>query len=280
MKITNYLILAAVLIFTINCSSVVKTTQENTNAQNSAAATTPAAAQPTPSAQQASVAPDALVKDLYQQHDKKNSPFFQTKNRALVDKYFDKTLAGAIWKDAIDSKGEVGAIDSDPLYNAQDIQIKNFAVGQPKIENSKATVPVTFENYGRKVSITYELVQKDSAWKIADINYGGGETLMGWLKESAKTDAATGDGNFEGTYQVGDTTCTVKAIKMAYEIKWAKGSGSEIFFSEGRANDRYIFASEAKDGEKSNSFAFDGENFTTGTFYRADGKEFAVKKIK
>jgi hypothetical protein len=280
MKIVNYLFLAAVLTFSLNCSSAPTNVQVNVNATQSTSANSQASAQSTPAAQQPATAPDAVVKDLYAQHDKKNSPFFQTKNRALVDKYFDKTLADSIWKDANDSKGEVGVIDGDPLYNAQDMEIKNFSVGQAKIESSKATVPVTFENFGKKYSITYELVQKDSAWKIEDINYGSNGTLRGWFKDASKTDTKTADGNFEGNYQVGDTSCTVKPVKMAFEVKWAKGSGTEMFFSEGEANDKFIFASRVKEGEKSNVFSFDDETYSTGIFYRGDGKEFPVKRIK
>jgi hypothetical protein len=280
MKLVTYLFPAAALIFSINCSSATKTTQVNVNTATENAVSTQAATQATPAADKQTTAPDALVKDLYEQHDKKNSPFFQTKNRALVDKYFEKSLADLIWKDASNSSGEVGAIDGDPLYNAQDMEIKNFSIGQPKIENGKAQVVASFENFGKKQTITYELVQKDSGWKIEDINYGGGSTLRGWLKETAKSDAKTGDGNFEGKYQVGDTTCTVKPVKMAFEVKWEKGAGSEMFFSEGRANDKIIFASQVKEGDKSNVFSFDDESYSTGIFYRGDGKELAVKRIK
>ncbi len=52
--------------------------------------------------------PEALIADLYKQHDAKKSPFFQTKNRALVDKYFTKATADLIWKDATNSKEEIG----------------------------------------------------------------------------------------------------------------------------------------------------------------------------
>lgn len=279
MKIANYLFLAAVLIFTINCSTDTKTTQVNVNATAENSASPQAAQQATPNPEQ-TTSPYMLVKDLYEQHDKKNSPFFQTKNRALVDKYFEKSLADSIWKDANNSSGEVGAIDGDPLYNAQDMEIKNFSLGLPKIANGKAKVVASFENFGKKQSITFELVQKDLVWKIEDINYGGGSTLRGWLKATAKSDAKTADGNFEGKYQVGDTTCTVKPVKMAFEVKWEKGSGVEMFFSEGEANDKFIFASEVKEGEKSNVFSFDDETYSTGIFYRGDGKEFAVRRIK
>src|SRR5436190_22536078 len=80
----------------------------------------------TASAQSDAVAARAIVSNLYAA---KTSPFSQTKNRALVDKYFTKELADMIWKDAITSKGEVGAIDGDPLYNAQDMKIRNLVIG-------------------------------------------------------------------------------------------------------------------------------------------------------
>lgn len=279
MKIINYLFLTAALVFSLSCSFTTNTGQGNANANAVNSASSQASASATPAAPQNP--PDALVKDLYAQHDKKNSPFFQTKNRALVDKYFDKKLAGLIWKDANDSKGEVGVIDGDPLYNAQDTDIKNFSVGQPKIDGAKAEVVVTFQNYDRKEKLTYKLVQQNAEWKIENIDYGD-SNLLGWFKDAAKETSTenTSDGNFEGTYEVGDTTCTVKPVKMAFEVRWEKGSGVEMFFSEGEANDRFIFASEAADGEKSNVFAFGDENYTRGTFYRADGKEFPVRKIK
>src|SRR6185503_14245224 len=66
--------------------------------------------------------PNAVVASLYRQH-KQKSPFFQTTNRALIDKYFDKQLGDLLWNDAITSKNEVGVIDGDPLFNAQDMEI-------------------------------------------------------------------------------------------------------------------------------------------------------------
>ena len=50
--------------------------------------------------------PEALVAELYRQHDKKRGPFYQTKDRALVEKYFDKSTADLIWKDAVGSKDQ------------------------------------------------------------------------------------------------------------------------------------------------------------------------------
>jgi hypothetical protein len=132
------------------------------------------------------VAPDALVADLYKAHDQKRSPFFQTKSRALLYKYFEKTLADLIWKDRVTSKNEVGVIDGDPLYDAQDMEIKNFAIGKAEYEGAKARVNVTFENFGQKKTLIFILGKGSTGWRINDIDYGQQGTLRGWFKEGAK----------------------------------------------------------------------------------------------
>jgi hypothetical protein len=133
------------------------------------------------SAQKRALLPDALVADLYRQHNRKRSPFFQTRSRALVNKYFNKTLADLIWKDATTKKEEVGALDGDPLYDAQDMQIKNFVVGKASIEEGTAQVPVSFENFDKKVQIKFLLIKTPAGWRISDISYPGGYTLRSLL---------------------------------------------------------------------------------------------------
>src|SRR5882672_174303 len=128
--------------------------------------------------------PDALVKALYWQHDHKHSPFFQTRSRALLYKYFEKTLADLIWKDAVHSKGEVGAIDGDPLYDAQDMEIRKFAIKKPRYEEGRALVDVTFENFGKPQTIMFIVVNGKTGWRIRDIVYSEGRTLGSELKEN------------------------------------------------------------------------------------------------
>jgi hypothetical protein len=141
--------------------------------------------------------PDALVAELYRQSGRNRSPFFQTRSRALVGRYFEKRLADLIWKDAIRSKGEVGAIDGDPLYNAQDMEIKHFVVHKPTFANGAAgglhagsphgvvaEVKVSFENFGKKEEIVFLLSSSNRAagWKIANIKYNDGTDLLEILK--------------------------------------------------------------------------------------------------
>lgn len=218
-----------------------------------------------------------LVSDLYKHHDTGRSPFFQTSDRGLVDRFFTKPLADMIWKDSLNSTSEIGAIDFDAMYDAQDVEKKNFSVGTPEVDGDTATVQATFTNYGEKKVVTFLLRSAGGGWKIDDVKYQSGSTLMGLYRktyggETRKTNApaiTNVAGEFEGNYRVGDTTCTVKPIRMAFEVRWAKGRGSEIFvFQEGN-----IFESD-----EGNSFEFDDENYNSGTFYRADGKTFAVRR--
>jgi len=130
------------------------------------------------------ISPDALVADLYKANKQKRSPFFQTRSRALLYKYFEKSLADSIWKDAVHSKGEVGAIDGDPLYDAQDMEIKKFAIKKPRYEEGRALIDVTFENFGKPQTIMYIVVKGKTGWRIRDIVYSEGRTLRSELKSN------------------------------------------------------------------------------------------------
>lgn len=283
-KITKSILLLGILISTFNCASASRN-EAASNAVNTATVEANSDVETTEStvanmsgaAQQTT--PDALVKDLYKTHDKDNGAILDGKSRRLIDKYFDKTLAELLWKDLTTQRDEVGVLDFDPFYNAQDTQIKNFRVGEPKIEGGRASVPVTFQNFDRQETLTYVLVRRNSTWKISDINYPNSESLLGYFWNYEKNNKAAEDGNFEGTYRVGDTTCTVKPVKMAYEIRWAKGSGAMIFFSDNSAGGANSFVSEDK-GKGTDRFVFDDDRLTTGKFIRADGKEMPVSKVK
>jgi hypothetical protein len=223
--------------------------------------------------------PEALVAGLYKQHGENKSPFFQTRDRALVDKYFEKSLAGLIWKDAVDSKGEVGAIEADPLYDAQDTEIKNFSVHPAKTENGRAEVLVSFENFGKRQEITYLLSSDRAGWKIADIKYSDGRTLLNTLKGNA-TRGGGGDSFFEGKYSVGSMTCDVKPVKMAFEVSCGARKVVKMFFSETDASaSKPVFSSEDK-GAGKERFVFDDNRFNSGNFIGADGKSLPVKKAR
>jgi hypothetical protein len=128
------------------------------------------------------VSPRQVVINLYAQH-KRRSPFFQTKSRALLDKFFDRTLASLLWRDAHSAGGEVGALDGDPLFNAQDMEIKNFLVGPETVGAQAAEVPVSFENFGVKHKITFQLVAQSNGWRISNLLYDEGASLVDILRD-------------------------------------------------------------------------------------------------
>jgi len=271
------LILAITVTAAAACSStavnvnVASADQNKVSAVNGAPETTPMGA----AGESQSAAAEALISDLYKAHNSKKSPFFQTKDRGLVDRYFTRSLGDLIWNDAVTSQknNEVGVIDGDPLYNAQDTDIKNFAIGRSEMKGDTATVPVNFTNYGNKQNIRFHLVKVGDGWKIDDIEYGGeAGTIRSWFKDSA---AAAQSGVFEGKYQVGDTVCTVSPSKMSFEVRWAKGSGAEMFFFK----ENRTFETEEKANGRTNRFEFTDDTYDAGTFYRNDGKTFAVKRI-
>jgi hypothetical protein len=130
-------------------------------------------------ARDATIAPDKVVRNLYATQRAGAGPFFQTKDRALVDKYFTKDLADLIWQDAVSSKGEVGAVDFDPLYGSQDPQITNFTImetgwgGDSKFGgDDEAVVQVTFKDSGKERMVSFQFKQgKDKSWRIYDVHY-------------------------------------------------------------------------------------------------------------
>ncbi len=264
----------------LGCKLQRADTNTGSNSNTAAAVTPEPESSPAGSEAEAKfVASEPLVVELYKQHDADKGPFRERK-RAVVDKYFAKPLADLIWKDQQTPAGELGMLDFDPLYNAQDVEIKNLSVGKATVNGEKATVPVSFENYSEKKKVIFQMVRQADSWKIADISYGDGFTLLSVFKENTETEKSAEpvptSGEFEGRYRVGDTTCTVKPVKMAFEIKWAKGSGSEYFFFK----DANVFESEEDKNGGRNEFRFDDQNYNTGTFVRADGKTFAVSRAR
>jgi hypothetical protein len=141
-------------------------------------------------AQRPQTTPDALVRSLYTAHkNRRTDPLFQMKNRTLLEKYFAKDLAGLLWKDAKTSaeKNEVGALDGDPLYNAQDMKITAFRIKAPEYGEGNrelADVPVTFKNLGKEQTVLFRL-ERDSrkAWRITDIFYPGNDASSSSLRK-------------------------------------------------------------------------------------------------
>ena len=120
------------------------------------------------------LSPKDLVSQLYQAHRSKHDPLDET---ALLGRYFDPALLKLYLKDKREAKGEVGRLDGDPLYNAQDIEIKDFSVSAPEMAGGEARVTVNFKNLGKPTRVVYMLGRTANGRKISDIRYDDGSSL-------------------------------------------------------------------------------------------------------
>jgi hypothetical protein len=121
-----------------------------------------------------------LVAQFYQAHGSKHDPLDETQ---LLGRYFDAALLKLYLKDRREAKGEVGRLDGDPLYNAQDMEIRDFSVSAPESTGGPSRtgidtrVTVHFKNLGQPTRIVYVLSRTADGWRISDIRYDDGSSL-------------------------------------------------------------------------------------------------------
>jgi len=101
---------------------------------------------------------------------------FVIESKAARAKYLSKSLAAQWAKmDARTPKGEVGAVDFDPITNSQDPDVASFKVTPEKQQTDKATLAVTITGHRNERKeqadnvIRYDLVREAGRWKIDDI---------------------------------------------------------------------------------------------------------------
>ena len=123
--------------------------------------------------------PDSVVRELYRVHNNGRGPVFDRKGKKYIFKFFDQKLADLLWKEISETpEGEVGNLDFDPLYNAQDTGITNFQIGKPMAEGDKATVLVSFRNFGQLTRVKFDMHKGNEGWKISNVFYGDKTDLV------------------------------------------------------------------------------------------------------
>ena len=130
----------------------------------------------------AATSPEKIVTQLYTAHKGKADPLQYPSSKKLLGAYFEKSLLSLFLKDQAESRGEVGKLDFDPLYDAQDFDIKDFSVTLVAKQNDSAEVAASFKNIGTTEKIVFLLSNTAQGWRITDINYSDGRTLRGILK--------------------------------------------------------------------------------------------------
>jgi hypothetical protein len=123
--------------------------------------------------------PDAVVRELYRVHNNGRGRVFDRKGKKYIYKYFDQKLADLLWKELTETPAdEVGNLDFDPLYNAQDTGITKFLISKPVVNGDDSTVLVSFRNFGQQTKITFELHKGAGGWKIGNLLYGDKSDLI------------------------------------------------------------------------------------------------------
>ncbi len=184
-----------------------------------------------------------IVRELYTAHEnEKEAPFFQSADRSLIDRLFTEGLGNIIWAEATQSKGEVGALDSAPLFRSQDVEISDFVIGRPDFSAgpTAATVPVTFKNQVKKDMIGYEDLREtedSQEGRIANISYSDGEDLasiLGAYLDPVEMTEAKRELLFEGDYMIGNRKATVSATSGGnlYRVQFEDDSDFKLYFGE------------------------------------------------
>jgi hypothetical protein len=132
-------------------------------------------------AARAQTSPKALVQRLY------GEPSLSMDGRGL-DRYLATDLSGAMKADS--HPGEVGAIDFDYRYGAQDLRIAGLNILET-IDNDEAQVVAVFKNFNRPHSVNWKLCKRAGGdWRIYDAWSNTGEE---WdLRQMLRMPAAHG----------------------------------------------------------------------------------------
>lgn len=113
--------------------------------------------------------PSALIEALY-------APYLGNGDTSERDAFFSDGLTRLYAADAQKSKGEVGAIDFDPVINGQDWDIADLRIGKAEINGQVAVVTVRFENLSTPMPLRYSLIDEGGNWQVDDIESVEGDT--------------------------------------------------------------------------------------------------------
>ena len=128
--------------------------------------------------------PDSVIREIYRVHKNGKGGIFEGKGKKYIYKFFDQKLADLIWKDITETpEGEVGKLDFDPLYNAQDTGITNFQVGKPVVEADESTVLVSFRNFGKRTRVKFQMHHGKEGWRISNVIYSDKSDLVKILSQ-------------------------------------------------------------------------------------------------
>ena len=105
---------------------------------------------------------------------------------AQAAEVFSPRLLKLIRRDQALAKGEVGALDGDPICNCQDFRLGamvDVKVAMTRPGEAKATA--RFRNFGKPQAVRLDLVAVNGAWRVDNIHEDGTPDLVAYLQKHA-----------------------------------------------------------------------------------------------
>lgn len=125
-----------------------------------------------------SSSPEDVINRLYRDFSKKGSGSVHVQGREVLSRYFDGRLVDLLIKDQECQKREKGICNLDFMiqYGAQDDEITGLRVGV--FDPAKQSSEVTFRNFGKPQTLIYRMNKSREGWRISDIRYEKGRSLV------------------------------------------------------------------------------------------------------
>ena len=118
---------------------------------------------------------------LYQGYQQGDGPDYLG---AQAPQVFSPHLLRLIRRDAARTpKGEVGALDGDPICNCQDFEMSAIQVQVSAAGRGWARAWATFVNAGQPQAVSLDLVAVKGHWRVADVHAQDMPSLVGLLTQ-------------------------------------------------------------------------------------------------
>ncbi|HVR39766.1 MAG TPA: DUF3828 domain-containing protein [Thermoanaerobaculia bacterium] len=98
---------------------------------------------------------------------------------AVLQKYFDEQLSKLILRDreCVAKTQEICRLDFDPIWDSQDPGAEDLKV-LPGPRPNTVKVEFLYPGDGEKIQLVYRMTKTPKGWRISDIEYKGGLSLL------------------------------------------------------------------------------------------------------
>ncbi len=102
------------------------------------------------------------------------------------DKVFSPRIVALLKRDAqLTPKGDVGALDGDPICDCQDFHITQVQVALAPVQARRTTADVRFLNFKERQAVRLDLVETGAGWQIDNIHTASTPDLADYLLKHA-----------------------------------------------------------------------------------------------